>query len=141
MAKAEASVTTLADTPVADYKRILAEILERRPSGTRGRLAAALGKNRSFISHITSPSYATPIPAAHIELIFEVCHFSADERSGFLAAYARAHKRRPTLLAEAHRLKSHTFQLPDLGDSARNEKLHALVNEFMRKLAELLSDS
>jgi len=140
MDKAEANLKSPADTPVADYKLILAEVLERRPSGTRGRLAVALGKNRSFISHITSPSYSTPIPAAHIELILEVCHFSADERSRFLAAYARAHKRRSALLGEAHRLKSHTFQLPDLGDGARNAKLHTLVSEFMRKLSDLLSD-
>lgn len=141
MAKADAATTEPVDTPVSDYKLILAEVLERRPSGTRGRLASALGKNRSFVSHIASPTYATPIPAGHVELIFEVCHFSAEERQRFLAAYARAHPRRPVLLADAQRLKSHTFQLPDLGDDERNEKLHTLVNEFMRKLTELLSGS
>ncbi len=141
MAKPDAAVAEPLDTPVAEYKLILAQVLERRPSGTRGRLATALGKNRSFVSHIASQAYATPIPAGHIELIFEVCHFSAEERQRFLAAYARAHPRRPVLLAEAQRLKSHTFQLPDLGDDERNEKLHALVNDFMRKLADLLSGS
>ena len=141
MAKTETTVETPTDSPVTEYKFILAEVLERRPSGTRGRLASALGKNRSFVSHITSGTYATPIPVGHIEVIFEVCHFSAGERQRFLAAYARAHPRRPVLLAETHRLKAHTFQLPDLGDGARNEKLHALVNEFMLKLADLLTDA
>ena len=139
MAKPDAAIATPEDSPVSDYKLILTEVLERRPSGTRGRLASALGKNCSFVSHITSGAYATPIPAGHIELIFEVCHFSTEERRRFLAAYARAHPRRPVLLAETHRLKSHTFQLPDLGDPERNEKLHALVSDFMLKLADLLS--
>ena len=35
---------------VADYKRILAKVLDNRPSGTRQKLATALGKNRSFVS-------------------------------------------------------------------------------------------
>src|SRR4029079_8563721 len=34
---------------VALYKRLLADVIDGRPSGTRQRLAAALGKNRSFI--------------------------------------------------------------------------------------------
>ena len=37
------------------YKQILADVLDLRPSGTRSALAAALGKNRSFFSHIVNP--------------------------------------------------------------------------------------
>ena len=62
---------------VTEYKRILQAVLENRPSGTRQRLAAALGKNRSFISQITGPGYAVPIPRRHLETIFEICHLSA----------------------------------------------------------------
>ena len=50
---------------VAAYKRVLQDVLERRPSGMRQRLAEALGKNRSFISQISNPTYPTPIPAQH----------------------------------------------------------------------------
>ncbi len=141
MANPEVTPPMAADTAVMGYKRILAEVLDLRPSGTRGRLAVALGKNRSFVSHIANPAYTTPIPASHIELMFEVCHFSADERRRFLTAYVAAHPRRPVLLAETHRLKAHAFHLPDLGDEARNAKLHALVGEFVRKLADLLSEA
>jgi len=140
MAKIDSGLALPADNPVAEYKLILAEVLERRPSGTRGRLATALGKNRSFISQITNQVYTTPIPVGHIEMIFEVCHFSIEERQRFLAAYVRAHPRRPVQLVEPHRLKSHTFQLPDLSDDTRNERLHALVNDFLRKLADLLTE-
>ena len=51
---------------VQRYKTILQHVIDNRPSGTRQRLAGALGKNRSFISQITSPAYATPIPARHV---------------------------------------------------------------------------
>ena len=84
---------------VADYKNILRRVLENRPSGTRQRLSAALGKNRSFISQITNPSYSVPIPAPHLSTIFEICHFSLEDRREFLEAYARAHPRRKEIRA------------------------------------------
>jgi hypothetical protein len=124
---------------VAEYKRILAEVLDRRPSGTRQRLAAALGKNRSFISQICSEAYATPIPQGHLDAIFEICHFSHVERTRFLAAYSRAHPRRPHVAtAEPQRLKAHTIYLPDLGSNDANEKLHKLVTDFVREMARTL---
>ena len=58
------------------YKSILRNVLDRRPSGTRHRLAIALGKNRSFISQISNPAYPVPIPAPHLDIIFEICRFS-----------------------------------------------------------------
>ena len=48
------------------YKSILAQIIDNRPSGTRQRLATELGKHRSFVTQITSPTYATPLPARHL---------------------------------------------------------------------------
>ena len=45
----------------ADYKRVLQEVCDNRPSGTRGRLAIALGTNRSFVSQLVNPVYAMPI--------------------------------------------------------------------------------
>ena len=62
---------------VAEYKAILKAVLESRPSGMRQRLAEAIGKNRSFVSQISNPAYQVPIPARHVALIFEICHFSA----------------------------------------------------------------
>jgi hypothetical protein len=127
-----------ASAAAAEYKRILAGVLDRRPSGTRQRLAAALGKNRSFISQISSPSYATPVPGSHLEVIFEICHFGSDERRRFLEAYRRAHPRRPNPASERHALRGHTVHLPDLGDDDRNARLHALVADFVRKLSRLI---
>jgi len=83
---------------VAAYKRLLAAIIDRRPSGTRQRLATALAKNRSFVSQITNPAYPTPIPASHLAQIFEVCHFSSAERQEFTRLYARAHPDRKSVV-------------------------------------------
>ncbi len=134
----EAGEDPKAGEAVAAYKAILQRVLENRPSGTRGRLAQALGKNRSFVSHITSPTYPTPIPPQHIETIFEVCHFSPEDRRLFLEAYARAHPRRVPSLKEARRLRPHVIYLPDLGDAEKNQDLDRLVGDFVQRLAKLV---
>ena len=85
---------------IAAYKAILRDVLDRRPSGMRQRLAEALGKNRSFITQIANPAYQTPIPAQHVHPIIQICHFSVQERDRFLEAYHRAHPRRLLLLKE-----------------------------------------
>src|SRR3981189_3925293 len=76
---------------IAAYKAILRDVLDKRPSGRRQRLAEARGKNRSFITQIANPAYQTPIPAQHVHPIIQICHFSAQERDRFLEAYHRAH--------------------------------------------------
>jgi hypothetical protein len=123
---------------VAEYKRILQRVLENRPSGTRQRLAAALGKNRSFISQIANPAYTVPIPAIHLETIFEICHFPPEERKRFLDAYERVHARRLKLVKEVPRRRSRVIYLPDLGDEARNRALEKLVSTFVADLIRLL---
>ena len=123
---------------VARYKDILQRVMETRPSGTRQRLAGALGKNRSFISQITNPAYATPIPARHIETIFEICHFSPDDRAAFSEAYSRAHPRRMTAERADRRVRAHTIYLPDLGDEERNHELDRAVGEFVQRLTRLI---
>lgn len=126
---------------VIRYKAILQKVMETRPSGTRQRLAGALGKNRSFISQITNPAYATPIPARHIETIFEICHFSPDERQRFIQAYTAAHPRRTPVAQDGRHLRPHTVYLPDLGDEARNQDLDRMVGEFIQKLTRLIGKS
>jgi hypothetical protein len=129
------------DNPVAQYKELLQKVLDRRPSGTRQRLAAVLGKNRSFISQISNPAYAVPIPRQHVDQIFEVCHFSAAERAAFLEAYARAHPRRLRIAAHEESARVISVQVPDLGDPARNAQLERLINEFARRIAQLVKPS
>ena len=134
---AEAAAERPPHEAVAAYKRMLGAIIEKRPSGTRQRLATALAKNRSFVSQITNPAYATPIPACHLGLIFEICHFSAAERQEFTRLYGLAHPKK--MLAHALRGTS-AVHLPDLGDAERNRKLHGLVSAFVRDIARLIED-
>ena len=136
------AVATKSMTPqdaVSAYKILLTEIIARRPSGTRQRLAAALAKNRSFVSQITNPNYSTPIPVSHLDAIFEVCHFSASERRGFTSLYALAHPKRN--LGEGSGRTALAVQLPDLGDETRNLKLHSLVSGFVRQIVKLIDEN
>ena len=123
---------------VADYKRILERVLNNRPSGTRMRLANALGKNRSFISQISNPLYPTPIPAVHLSIVFEVCHFSSNERSLFLAAYSAAHPGRRVPGQETHLMRQISIEVPDFEDETRNVAFETMLFEYVRKLSRLV---
>lgn len=127
--------------PVAEYKTILKRVLDNRPSGTRQRLAKALGKNRSFISQIANPAYPVPIPARHLEAIFEICHFSQDDRRDFLAAYARAHPRRLSLVGPVRRSRTISVVVPDLGDARRNREIDALIADLVRRIGRFADDT
>src|SRR5579871_4285598 len=125
---------------VADYKAILKTVLESRPSGMRQKLAEAIGKNRSFVSQISNPAYQVPIPARHVALVLEICHFSPTERAAFLKAYARAHPGRLGPAANQKRGRAITLSLPDLGSSGRNQQLDALIVDFAHRLMLLLGE-
>src|SRR5499426_2975933 len=86
---------------IARYKSLLQSVIDRRPSGLRGRLAMALGKHRSFVSQITNPAYRVPIPAGDLPTILEVCHLSPAERQRFLELYSSAHPDRQRSLKAA----------------------------------------
>lgn len=128
--------------PVGEYKRILAAVLENRPSGTRQRLALTLGKNRSFVSQIVNAVYPVPIPAKHLDTIFEVCRFPEKERLAFLDAYARAHPGRIEHhnSAKDQRLRPITVYVRDLGDTRRNREVDKLVADFAGRVAKLAGE-
>jgi hypothetical protein len=128
---------------VADYKRLLQTVCDNRPSGTRGRLAAALGTNRSFVSQLVNPAYAMPIPAQHLETIFEVCHFSPADRAAFLGTYDNAHPGRRETGEESAGTRVISLTVPDLGNARRNQAVDALIAEYGRhvaRFATLLKD-
>ena len=124
-------------THVEAYKTILRGILEQRPSGTRQRLASALGKNRSFVSHISNPSYAAPIPAPHLETIFEICHFSPSEKRAFLDAFMLAHPNRLKHVRTGPSLRLLKIEVPDLGTAERNREFDQLMRDMVRQVARL----
>ena len=122
---------------VADYKRLLQTVCDNRPSGTRGRLAVALGTNRSFVSQLVNPAYAMPIPAQHLETIFEICHFSPADRAAFLAIYDNAHPGRRETGESPTEIRVISLTVPDLGNARRNQAVDALIAEYGRHVVRL----
>jgi hypothetical protein len=126
---------------VAEYKAILKAALDIRPSGFRRKLAAAIGRHPSFVSQITNPIYPVPIPAPHIDAIFEVCRLSPEEREAFLSAYGRAHPRRARAVAAAPTRRASrqvVLSVPDLGDAHANSLLDLAIEDLVRHLTPLL---
>jgi hypothetical protein len=125
---------------VAEYKAILRDVLDKRPSGTRQRLSAVLGKNRSFVTQITNPAYPIPIPAQHLDLIFEVCHLSPAERAAFVDAYGRAHPGKLSLVEPASGMRSLVVHVPDYADAKRNRAVDALVQDLVARVVRFVDD-
>ena len=128
------------DEAIIAYKAILAAIIDNRPSGTRQRLAAALGKHRSFVTQVTSPSYSTPLPARHLATIIRVCHFSPTEQERFLAAYQAAHPGRLPDLGHPEGLRQMSLMVPDFGDEAKNRMLEEAVADFIARLSTIMNN-
>jgi len=128
--------------PIAAYKAILKDYIDRRPAGMRARIAIALGKHKSFVSQLTNPIYPMPIPARHIETIFDICHFSPAERRDFLKAYQRAHpERTPEAMQERGapaRRKTISLEIPELSDPRKQRALESLLREFVERVGRLL---
>ena len=128
-----------ASAPGAVYKALLREMVDRRPSGTRQKIAVAIGKHKSFVSQITNPAYSMPVPARHLRPIFELCHFSAEERRRVLEAYQRAHPGRP-LPAASPRPGTSTvisISVPVLNDAGRQADMAATIRRFAEELGAL----
>ena len=129
--------------PVAAYKRLLQGYIDRRPSGTRLKIANALGKHKSFVSQITSPSYAVPVPEAHVDTIMTICHFSAEERAAFLAAYAAAHPERPRSprAGEGAPYRKLHIPVPLFADPHTQHEVEKLIRSFAQRVIRLAKRS
>lgn len=122
---------------LSDYKRLLQSLLDRRPSGTRGRLATALGTHKSFVSQIANPAYKVPLPAQHIDTLFRVCRFTASERQHFLELYAMAHpKARPSSEPENRSIR---IDLPTFADPETAAQVEDAIRDHARRIIALAS--
>ncbi len=125
---------------VAAYKTILRDCIDRRPAGMRARIAHTLGKHKSFVSQLVNPIYLMPVPAQHLETIFTLCHFSAEERRKFLQAYTRAHPRRTRDAEESGpgpRRKTITLEIGHLGDRRQQLALESFLRDLVESAARL----
>src|SRR3954470_4550414 len=137
MTRTAAPMLMDAEEAIRAYKSILSHVIDQRPSGTRQRLADALGKHRSFVTQITSPAYSTPIPSKHLPLIFSVCHFGAQERDEFLATYRVAHPGKAELPEAGRRVRHLSLTVPDLCDDKQNAALDRAINEFIHRISSI----
>ena len=128
----------VSDDPVKTYKIRLSALIDKRPSGTRQRIADALGKHRSFVTQITSTAYATPLPAKHVPVIFSVCHFNGEEKRLFLADYHAAHPEKREEMEGEKALRHMSLMVLDLGDEEKNRRFDEAIAEFAHRMGALL---
>ena len=138
--EAGTGASTDREAAVTAYKRLLQSYIDRRPSGTRLKIANALGTNKSFVTQIISPTYDVPLPEIHVPMIMSVCQFSEEERETFLAAYGAAHPnrldavRRNTERAQGFRRLQ--IMVPDFA----NDALQRDVEQAIRRIADHVID-
>ena len=128
------------DDPVARYKGLLQAYIDRRPSGTRQKIARALGKHKSFVSQITNPAYPVPLPSRHVKTILDLCHFSPEERRTFLRAYAAAHPRRIRVVdrgTASSRGQTLHIRIPSFGDPERDREVADAIRDFATRVIAL----
>ncbi len=124
--------------PMMAYKVLLRDCLDRRPSGLRQKLAAALGKHKSFITQITSPTYSVPIPVGDLPTIFEICHLSPEEQERFLKHYEAAHPGRATKLRRAANLPHELrIAIPAFASEATARDVEATILEIALRIIRL----
>lgn len=138
----EASTPATISDAVAAYKHYLKALIDRRPSGTRQRIAESFGTHKSFVSQIISPSYRVPLPAQHIPALFRVCHFSEDERTRFLALYARAHPSQSMAIDELAGIERNVIRipLPDFASTELAREVESLIQEFAARVIKLAEE-
>jgi hypothetical protein len=128
---------------IAEYKALLRRYIDRRPSGTRQKLAEAFGTHKSFISQITNPVYRVPLPAQHIPALFKVCHLSPQEQRNFLDVYARAHPGQFGAIEELASLEEEVLRipLPQFADPERRREVELLIRDFAERVIALLQEA
>lgn len=128
---------------IVEYKALLREYIDRRPSGTRQRLAEAFGTHKSFISQIINPNYRVPLPAQHIPALFKVCHLNAQEQRAFLEVYARAHPGQYGAIEDLAALESDVVRipLPHFEDPELRQQAEQLIRQFAERVIALLQEA
>ena len=125
---------------IAAYKTTLRRFIDQRPSGIRRKIAEVTGTHKSFISQITNPSDATPLPARHIDSIFAVCHLSPEEQQEFLKEYHSAHPGQPEHRnAPQRHTRTLHLQVPMMEDERKQKALESLIRDTVRRLCDLVA--
>lgn len=121
------------------YKSFLKEAVEARPSGLRLRIASQIGKNKSFVSQITSPNYKTPLPEKYVEPILDAIHLTQKERERFLSIYRRAHPHARSHPTEPspEEMRVVKVELPKLESRRLESRVDQMIAQFARNLNDI----
>lgn len=131
-----------ASEAITEYKALLRSYLDRRPSGTRQKLAEAFGTHKSFISQIINPSYRVPLPAQHIPALFRVCHLSPEEQRAFLDVYARAHPGQFAAMEELATFEEDVLRIPipKFSDPVQRKQVEQLIKGYAERIISIFQD-
>jgi hypothetical protein len=135
--------TSATSEAIMEYKALLREYIDRRPSGTRQKLAEAFGTHKSFISQIINPNYRVPLPAQHIPALFKVCHLNPHEQRAFLEVYARAHPGQYGAIEDLAAFEKDVVRipLPHFKDPDRRQQVEQLIRDFAERVIALLQEA
>lgn len=124
---------------VAEYKRLLRQLIAIRPSGIRRKIATETGTHPSFISQLTNPSLRVPLPAQHIPAIFRICHFSPEEQRAFLDVYSRAHPAQFLAIDELAEIERNVLRIsvPNFGDPEFQVEVESTIRDFSDRIIGL----
>lgn len=132
-----------ANDAITEYKALLRGYIDRRPSGTRQKLAEAFGTHKSFISQVINQSYRVPLPAQHIPALFRVCHLSPEEQRIFLDVYARAHPGQFAAMEELASFEEDVLRIPmpEFSDPAQREQVEQLIKSYAERIISVFRES
>lgn len=124
---------------LSSYKTLLRELIDRRPSGTRQRLAEAMGTHKSFISQVINHKHRVPLPAQHIPALFRTCHFTEQEQRLFLDLYRQAHPTQATGLDDFTDVERNVLRihLPDFDDGETAAEVETTIREVADRIIRL----
>ena len=126
---------------VLAYKTLLAEIIAKRPSGIKRRLAESLNTNPSFISQITSPNYRIPIPYQHLSAILKLLHPSKQEKKEFLYLYHLAHPvgRAEDYEEDGQDMDTLIIRFPRFKEQKKAREVKLLIEQFADRVIALIN--
>jgi len=131
------------DAKIVAYKTLLREYINRRPSGIRKKISAAINTHRSFISQVANPNYRVPLPAQYVPILMDVCHFTIEEQETFLTAYTAAHPGQALFARAAAKgdYTSLTLNLSEIQDESKRIALSRSIREMTATMIRLVLES
>lgn len=122
------------------YKIVIFDALQNCPLGTKRRIAEELGTGMSFVSQISNPNYAIPIPSKHVERILDICALSEQDKAAFRAAYKAAHTSDDSELGTGNK-NMICIPLPKFKNAAQRRKAEEAIRTSAETILQLMTET